>query len=55
MLDISVMNHIQLDIINGVSRQDSKYVTDDETGRFWNGLVAEFEAHPDRAYGFAKE
>lgn len=55
MLDVDLMNHIQLDIMSKVPKEDSKYVTNEESSRFWDDLVAEFAAHPDRAYGFVKE
>lgn len=55
MMDVSQMNDIQLDIQRGVKKEDSEYVTNAEASKFWDKLVAEFAAHPDRAYGFVKE
>lgn len=47
-MDTDVMAGIQAQITNGaVKKEDSQYVTDDETSQFWDRLAAEIANMPE--------
>lgn len=52
MIDTNVMAGIQAQVLTGsVAKENSHYVTDDETAQFWDDLVAEKDTVPEGASG----
>jgi len=58
MIDTNVMAGMQAHILHGMSKEDSHYVTDEETSQFWDALSEEINADnapPGAVYEIVRE
>lgn len=45
-MDTDVLGSMYANIVGGVAKEDSPYVTDEETSQMWDQIVANMAANP---------